>query len=95
MQSISVFLDITKVTDFQSENADVSRTHGVYHVIYIFLDLLKVSSNCAKFHQGYVWQIFRRCGEGGGVAFAPLFLHLSSSEKAHPEYDQMKIYFIW
>ena len=30
MQSISVFLDMTK------ENADVSRTQGVCHAIYLF-----------------------------------------------------------
>ena len=36
MQSISVFLDITKVADFRLKNADVSRTQGVCHVIYIF-----------------------------------------------------------
>ena len=35
MQSISVFLDITKVADFRSKNADLSRTQGVCHVIYI------------------------------------------------------------
>ena len=36
MQSISVFLDITKVADFQWKNADVSRTQGVNYVIYVF-----------------------------------------------------------
>ena len=36
MQSISVFLDITKVADFRWKNADDSRTQGVCHVIYIF-----------------------------------------------------------
>ena len=36
MQSISVFLDIIKIADFQWKNADVSRTQGVFHVIYIF-----------------------------------------------------------
>ena len=35
MQSISAFLDITKVADFWRKNA-VSRTQGVCHVIYIF-----------------------------------------------------------
>ena len=33
---ISVFLDITKVADFQSTNADVNRYQGVCHVIYVF-----------------------------------------------------------
>ena len=40
MQSVSVFLDIIKVTDLLWKNGDVSRTQGVSHVIYIFLDLL-------------------------------------------------------
>ena len=38
MQSVSVFLDISKSADFPWKNADVSRTHGVCHVIYIFFD---------------------------------------------------------
>ena len=37
MQSISLFLDITKVTDFHWKTADVSRIEGVCHVIYIFI----------------------------------------------------------
>ena len=36
MESISVFLDITKFSDFQWKNADVSRTQGVCQVIHIF-----------------------------------------------------------
>ena len=36
MQSISVFLDITKFADFRSKNADVSRSQGTCHVIHIF-----------------------------------------------------------
>ena len=36
MQSISVFLDIAKFADFRWKNADVSRTQGVCHMIYIF-----------------------------------------------------------
>ena len=39
MQSMSVFLDMTKITDFRWKNADVSRTQGVGQMIYIFLDL--------------------------------------------------------
>ena len=37
MQSIFVFPDIswTKVADFQWKNADVDRSQGVFHVIYI------------------------------------------------------------
>ena len=36
MLSISVYLDIGKVSDFWLKNAEVSRTQGVCHVIYIF-----------------------------------------------------------
>ena len=37
MQSTFVFLDITKVIKlFPVSNADISRTQGVCHVIYIF-----------------------------------------------------------
>ena len=36
MQSVSVFLDISKCAGFRWKNADVSRTEGVCHVIYIF-----------------------------------------------------------
>ena len=35
MQSISVFLDITKVADFRLKNTNVNRTQGVCDVIYI------------------------------------------------------------
>ena len=35
MQSISVFLDIGKFADFRQKNADVSKTQGMCHVIYI------------------------------------------------------------
>ena len=37
MQSISVFLDTTKVSDFWWKNADASRNHGLCHKIYLFL----------------------------------------------------------
>ena len=38
VQCISVFIDITKVADFQSKNADVSRTQGgVSRFLHIFL----------------------------------------------------------
>ena len=40
MQSLSVFIDITKVADFWRKNTDVRRTQGVCHRIYIFYDLL-------------------------------------------------------
>ena len=36
MQSIFVFLDITKFADFQWKNPDVSRNQDVCHVIRIF-----------------------------------------------------------
>ena len=36
MQSIHVFLDIAKFADFQWKIADVCRTQGACHVIYIF-----------------------------------------------------------
>ena len=36
MQSISVFLDITKFADLKRKNTDVRRTQGVCHVIHIF-----------------------------------------------------------
>ena len=38
MQSISVFLNITRVVDFQWKNVDVSRTQAVCHVVYIFFE---------------------------------------------------------
>ena len=34
MQSISVFLDITKFDDFRSKNGDVSRIQEVCHVFH-------------------------------------------------------------
>ena len=36
MQSVSVFLDVTKFSDFQRKNADVSRAKGVCPVVYMF-----------------------------------------------------------
>ena len=35
MQSISAFLDITKIAKYRSKNADVERTQGLCHVIYM------------------------------------------------------------
>ena len=35
MQSTSVFFDITKIADYRWKNAEVSRTQGVCHVIYM------------------------------------------------------------
>ena len=37
MESISVFRDIAKFTDFHRKNADVSRTQEMCHMIQIFL----------------------------------------------------------
>ena len=34
MQSMSVFLDVTKIDNFWQKNVDESRTKVVYHVIY-------------------------------------------------------------
>ena len=39
MQSLSVFLHITKFADFQRKNAEVSTTQGLCHLIHIFLEL--------------------------------------------------------
>ena len=36
MQSISVFLDRAKLSDFQSKNADVTTTQRVCHVVHTF-----------------------------------------------------------
>ena len=37
MQSTLVFPDITTIADFWWKYADVSRTQGVCHVIYVFV----------------------------------------------------------
>ena len=44
MQSIFVFLDIAEFADFWCKNADVSRTQGMCHAIYVFFgpSLVKV-----------------------------------------------------
>ena len=63
MQSISVFLDIAKLGDFQWKIVDVSRTQDVCHVIYIFLDLIYVKYNCAKFYQCRICMTDFREGE--------------------------------
>ena len=36
MQSLSAFLDITKVADFRWKNADVSKTQEVSRDLYVF-----------------------------------------------------------
>ena len=40
MQFLFVFLDITKIADLRWENADLTRTQEVCHVIIYFLDSL-------------------------------------------------------
>ena len=42
MQSVSVFLSITKVAIFRWKNADVSRTQGKCHVIYVSFGYWKI-----------------------------------------------------
>ena len=49
MRSISVFLDIIKVADFWWNNVDISRNHGVCHVIFKFFGTSLVRHNCPKF----------------------------------------------
>ena len=69
MQSIPVFLDITKVVlDFLWNNADICSTQRLCHVIFFFfLDLLEIRYNCAKFHYCRICVIDYK--EGG--SFAP------------------------
>ena len=38
MQSIYLFVDLTKSADFRSKNANVSRTQRVCHVIDMFFE---------------------------------------------------------
>ena len=40
MQSITVFLDITKIADLGQKNVDISRSQGLCHVMYLFFDLI-------------------------------------------------------
>ena len=52
------FLNITKVTDFRWKNADVTRTQGVRHMIYMFFIFFRKSITVPSFIiVGYVWQI--------------------------------------
>ena len=50
MQSIPVFLEVTKVADFRRKNTGVSRIKEVCHVIYIFFESFSDKVYCAKFH---------------------------------------------
>ena len=54
MQSISVFLDITKFADFRLKNADVSRTEVLHHVIHIFF-----GSSLGKVRKFKILKIFQ------------------------------------
>ena len=38
MQSNPVFPDILKIADFRWKNADVSKTQGTCHMIYVFFE---------------------------------------------------------
>ena len=49
MQSLSAFFDIAKVADFHWKNADVSRTQGVCHVIYVFWIFFRESVTVPRF----------------------------------------------
>ena len=87
MQSISAFLDITKCADFQSKNADVSRTQGVCHVIDYFFIPLYVKYNCAKFYHRICGTHFRERGLFPHHPRPPLppRSSLSSPKNTHPE----------
>ena len=77
----TVFLDITKVADFQWKNADVSRTQGVCHVIYIFWFFFRQGITVSSFISvGSVWQIL---GRGAFLTTPPPICE--QPEKAHPE----------
>ena len=80
MQSISVFLDITKFTYFLLKNAEVSRTQGACHVIHIFFgsSLGKVKLSQASSLQD---MCDRSYGGGGGV-----FLHDCRYQSSHQNY---------
>ena len=71
MQSIHIFLDIAKFADFQWKVADVSRTQGVRHVIYMFFGFfLREGITVPSFITvEYLWQIL---GRGGELSATPL-----------------------
>ena len=80
MQSISVFLNVRRVVDFSGKNADVSRTHGLCHVINIFLGSFLGKVQLCKV--SLLQDMCDRFQEGGD------FLHpssVSSPEKNHSE----------
>ena len=68
IQSISVFLHVTKFTDFRWKNADVSRSQGVSYVIHMIFGSSLGITVPSFIIVGYIWQIL-----GRGSLFA---LHL-------------------
>ena len=81
MQSTSVFLDITKFSDFRWKNADVSRTQGegVSRDSYIFWIFFRYGITMPSFIiVGYLWQILGM----GPFCYPP---SVSSPKSAHPE----------
>ena len=66
IQSISVFLHVTKFTDFRWKNADVSRSQGVSYVIHMILGSSLGITVPSFIIVGYIWQVLRR-----GNIFAP------------------------
>ena len=68
MQSISVFFDIAKSTDFRWKNADFSRTRGVCHVIHIFFRSCLVITVPSFIIKEYMWQILGK----GAFLHSPL-----------------------
>ena len=81
MQSISLFLDTVKFADFQSKNADDSKTQGVCHVIHVFFKS-SLGNKCAKSHHCRICVTdFRR----DLFAHPPPPTSMSCPEKAHPE----------
>ena len=62
MQSISVFLDIAKYSDFWRNNADVGRIQVLCHVIHIFfwIFFIKGISVRSFITAEYVWQVLGR-----------------------------------
>ena len=79
MRSMPVFLDVAKVADLRWKNADVSRTHGVSDMIYIFFLIFfrQGTTVPSSIIVGYVWQIL-----GRGVFCSPT---REQPEKAHPK----------
>ena len=71
-QALFVFLDIAKFADFWWKNADVSRTQGGYHVIYLFFASSSHKVNCAKLHRFRIWVTDFREGEGAHFCPPPI-----------------------